>query len=85
MSAFLVSWLKMDLFDLYMWMQVERATLEKEMTDLGLDMTDKDEVRTCLLKAFSLVITLLVTHLILCAMWSWQSISEHACVHLMSL
>ena len=27
-------------------MQVDRATLEKEMEDLGLDMTDKDEVST---------------------------------------
>lgn len=27
-----------------MWMQVERGTLEKDMSDLGLDMTDKDNV-----------------------------------------
>lgn len=27
-----------------MWLQVERGILEKEMSDLGLDMTDKDDV-----------------------------------------
>lgn len=36
----------------YVGTQVERATLEKEMGDLGLDMTDKDDVRTCVLEAF---------------------------------
>lgn len=34
-------------------LQVERATLEKEMSGLGLDMNNKDDVRTSLLSLFN--------------------------------
>lgn len=61
-------------------------TLEKEMSDLGLDMTDKNDVRTYILKAFPLLcISVGNTLDFIYHLLSVSVYTKHVCVHLLSL
>lgn len=41
------SFFRRNTHNLLILFQVQRKVLEKEMTDLGLDMTNKDDVSCC--------------------------------------
>lgn len=54
------------------------------MADLGLDMTDKDDVRTCILKAF-LLLCISVGNTLYFIYHLLSVYTKHVCVHLLSL